>query len=198
MTARPWGSSPLARGLHRDAIPVPAAARIIPARAGFTNLNRKDPDHERDHPRSRGVYAPRPRRPPRPPGSSPLARGLLWIDEAARTADRIIPARAGFTTRRPTTPGHGPDHPRSRGVYFRTMPDGGTKVGSSPLARGLRQAVIDDARGAGIIPARAGFTRRRPRAGRLPEDHPRSRGVYHSEPSPTATPSGSSPLGCVS
>ena len=71
------GSSPLARGLRAGSSPGMRTRRIIPARAGFT---RPLPSHGReagDHPRSRGVYAPRTH-----PG-----RARCWI----------IPARAGFT-----------------------------------------------------------------------------------------------------
>ena len=58
--SRAPGSSPLARGLHlRDAAPL-AAARIIPARAGFTTGAGRRAWPSPDHPRSRGVYpAPR-------------------------------------------------------------------------------------------------------------------------------------------
>ena len=55
--------------------------------------------------------------------------------------ERIIPARAGFTTLRLGAVSGAGDHPRSRGVYV----DGGTtyacRAGSSPLARGLRRSV---------------------------------------------------------
>ncbi|VEI15507.1 Domain of uncharacterised function (DUF2825) [Actinomyces viscosus] len=110
---------------------------IIPARAGFT--------------------------PPAPPvgrgrrGSSPLARGLPACRPSRREPLRIIPARAGFTGRRPTLLWALPDHPRSRGVYFQVSDMRGIMPGSSPLARGL--------------PARWHHHR----GG---EDHPRSRGVY--------------------
>ena len=50
--------------------------------------------------------------------------------------------------------------------------------GSSPLARGLREKYSQRICAPRIIPARAGFTRRALRVGRLLEDHPRSRGVY--------------------
>ena len=86
------------------------------------------------------------------------------------------------------------DHPRSRGVYpgHRRSPCPGS--GSSPLARGLQAAAgsfRDDAR---IIPARAGFTPVAGRCGRLPGDHPRSRGVYPRALRGRATTTGSSPL----
>ena len=46
----------------------------------------------------------------------------------------------------------------------------------------------------GIIPARAGFTGTRWPTPSCTTDHPRSRGVYRSCPTPTAPPAGSSPL----
>ena len=55
-TATWAGSSPLARGLREPATGDPADARIIPARAGFTNERPHDNEWDADHPRSRGVY----------------------------------------------------------------------------------------------------------------------------------------------
>ena len=107
---------------------------------------------------------------------------------------RIIPARAGFTTRTCASSSRSRDHPRSRGVY--TL--GGTHwaylSGSSPLARGLHKAVVLDSLTARIIPARAGFTRR-PAASRFRTwDHPRSRGVYPGSARRQRRGTGSSPL----
>ena len=50
------GSSPLARGLHIGDGQIAEAARIIPARAGFTVRQFRGFRRARDHPRSRGVY----------------------------------------------------------------------------------------------------------------------------------------------
>ena len=50
------GSSPLARGLHVVPGTGVVAARIIPARAGFTRAGDLHRVVEPDHPRSRGVY----------------------------------------------------------------------------------------------------------------------------------------------
>ena len=107
---------------------------------------------------------------------------------------RIIPARAGFTLR--LADRHPPvaDHPRSRGVYDINFGQKSGSVGSSPLARGLRQqgALREGRRW--IIPARAGFTRRC-RSGRPAwPDHPRSRGVYPAGWMLCKGQSGSSPL----
>ena len=112
------GSSPLARGLRRQAVQGRGDARIIPARAGFTTTPPSRRRPPRDHPRSRGVYPSG--RPGRlaSSGSSPLARGLLRIIRERECRKRIIPARAGFTAEYIV------------GDVWRE--------GSSPLARGLR------------------------------------------------------------
>ena len=112
----------------------------------------------------------------------------------ATTIHRIIPARAGFTHHNSRAVHDLQDHPRSRGVYE----GGGDYVfslcGSSPLARGLRQWAFERTLDGGIIPARAGFTRRT-RSGRSRSwDHPRSRGVYTVRPVPAPEGVGSSPL----
>ena len=86
------------------------------------------------------------------------------------------------------------DHPRSRGVYQTKYSPPTIMIGSSPLARGLRNVVDCHLRAIGIIPARAGFTGvcrvRRVWAW----DHPRSRGVYTLMPHPSSPSLGSSPL----
>ncbi len=66
--------------------------------------------------------------------------------------------------------------------------------GSSPLARGLQvlHRSIHDL--AGIIPARAGFTRSYTIDPNGTTDHPRSRGVYHRDPFSQEGSLGSSPL----
>ena len=66
--------------------------------------------------------------------------------------------------------------------------------GSSPLARGLRARRRRLRGGAGIIPARAGFTSTRVLLPWLSRDHPRSRGVYWMGVAERATKTGSSPL----
>ena len=152
------GSSPLARGLlpiieHRK-----SRQRIIPARAGFTIGSRWPRVPPWDHPRSRGVYISQLFEGYTSSGSSPLARGLPADSSRGDYRDRIIPARAGFTSARdPTRPGR-PDHPRSRGVYRPVCGVCARPIGSSPLARGLQVRPV-------------------PQDGKQ-EDHPRSRGVY--------------------
>ena len=159
------GSSPLARGLRGGPGGVDDLAGIIPARAGFTDVEEGLDLFVGDHPRSRGVYLSWASWFCQNRGSSPLARGLPvdW-DDAGRVT-RIIPARAGFTAFEASADGKGTDHPRSRGVYRSWLQCSFSVPGSSPLARGLREA-LTVAHGDGrIIPARAGFTVHRLRPG---------------------------------
>ena len=188
------GSSPLARGLPGPWSPIRSRRRIIPARAGFTTYSGSVAGPPSDHPRSRGVYGTDSGPARARSGSSPLARGLqdcAWVPVAAC---RIIPARAGFTPGCWPSTRAWPDHPRSRGVYSTTPATPPSPVGSSPLARGLRDqdtAAVPNRR---IIPARAGFTGGRVQHDRLPRDHPRSRGVYVRAWRMCSSVTGSSPL----
>ena len=147
-----------------------------------------------DHPRSRGVYYSKIDAAWGAMGSSPLARGLRTENPLPCWPPRIIPARAGFTRAggRPVRPW--PDHPRSRGVYSDRHPRLRGVKGSSPLARGLPSSPSNRPRPAGIIPARAGFTRRAWPAGSAGPDHPRSRGVYAASLARWERRAGSSPL----
>ena len=90
------GSSPLARGLQRAQVGG-GVERIIPARAGFTQGTGQSSQPSPDHPRSRGVYESLHYGHDSTVGSSPLARGLLFILSNAVLMLGIIPARAGFT-----------------------------------------------------------------------------------------------------
>ena len=188
------GSSPLARGLPSQRQGADAGGGIIPARAGFTHPRARGHRRLPDHPRSRGVYTPPPPAQGTPPGSSPLARGLPKNLYDQALAAGIIPARAGFTFRESGRSGGRRDHPRSRGVYPISVAPRPGECGSSPLARGLPADRSVRGLPERIIPARAGFTRRRPGARRWGRDHPRSRGVYRTLRWPCGWPAGSSPL----
>ena len=152
------GSSPLARGLRAEVAGRPPPVRIIPARAGFTAINRDKGDLCQDHPRSRGVYGTPARAVSRGVGSSPLARGLPPLLDVVQELVRIIPARAGFTPWTPSPQWRRQDHPRSRGVYGCAVYVMPVDAGSSPRARGLPLVVIRHDLIHRIIPARAGFT----------------------------------------
>ena len=107
---------------------------------------------------------------------------------------RIIPARAGFTYSLSSCVRRIADHPRSRGVYRTARTRSPSGRGSSPLARGLQPPARGFGAAPGIIPARAGFTRRRLQRPRQGQDHPRSRGVYVIKAFADAGWLGSSPL----
>ena len=171
-----------------------SSGRIIPARAGFTRRRPRPPPLPADHPRSRGVYWRGGGRRSGGRGSSPLARGLRASRRPSRRLGRIIPARAGFTSITPSDQTLSSDHPRSRGVYMARGRRSSSPAGSSPLARGLRRPESRGRRRAGIIPARAGFTRGRRSSRSARRDHPRSRGVYPHTPPPAHPETGSSPL----
>ena len=148
----------------------------------------------RDHPRSRGVYAPTPSSNPDGLGSSPLARGLLLRLRRRAVRRGIIPARAGFTPPEAAGWRRRTDHPRSRGVYSVFMRALVVRRGSSPLARGLPQIGSRCTNNGWIIPARAGFTEEPILCGTNYQDHPRSRGVYHHIKLSLQFQRGSSPL----
>ena len=126
--------------------------------------------------------------------SSPLARGLPGARSPTVRPAGIIPARAGFTQPSPCQYAWQRDHPRSRGVYIQRTDHQTSKEGSSPLARGLPVRVYWRTMDLGIIPARAGFTTAQVGGAAYPEDHPRSRGVYHREADREDEDGGSSPL----
>ena len=85
-------------------------------------------------------------------------------------------------------------HPRSRGENASVMRLGVGSGGSSPLARGKLQLLLVQARGAGLIPARAGKTSRGLIGARVMRAHPRSRGENVNPPDCVVCHSGSSPL----
>ena len=168
--------------------------RIISARAGFTPRARSGSGSRWDHPRSRGVYPGSSGLGGCASGSSPLARGLQLTDLLLNPLERIIPARAGFTAYQWARLARRADHPRSRGVYAAQGQHLPIQGGSSPLARGLPDLLLNLLRLGGIIPARAGFTPEYSSTGVATRDHPRSRGVYRPASRIPYRRSGSSPL----
>ena len=188
------GSSPLARGLLRSEASECRLAGIIPARAGSTPQGRSSISDRRDHPRSRGVYSLASAVLSAASGSSPLARGLPALVLVDVVVEGIIPARAGSTLFVGPQNYLSWDHPRSRGVYGAKVNSEISGMGSSPLARGLRWLTRQAASEVRIIPARAGSTIFFIRPEMMAGDHPRSRGVYHSEPNYGSLSMGSSPL----
>ena len=132
------GSPPLARGVLRKMLKERKLSRITPACAGSTNFICHPVSPFRDHPRLRGEYRWYSRRQavrqdhPRlrgeyfryvvhcyvPPGSPPLARGVLIACHCINNATRITPACAGSTRVGISQNKALWDHPRLRGEYF--------------------------------------------------------------------------------
>ena len=93
-------------------------------------------------------------------------------------AGGLIPARAGTTVRCWQSFLVSGAHPRSRGDHVRVTNKGTGESGSSPLARGPRNALGQVIGALGLIPARAGTTWRAAIARLLSWAHPRSRGDH--------------------
>ena len=111
-------------------------------------------------------------------GSPPLARGILGLLRGIRLVSRITPACAGntqllrgcFYIRR--------DHPRLRGEYAALVNTVCRKIGSPPLARGIRFTCLLKFIRHRITPACAGNTISGLSSGTVIQDHPRLRGEY--------------------
>ena len=140
LTERTSGSSPLARGSRFLVAHRRRDRGLIPARAGLTRPRPPPRTRERAHPRSRGAHPGWMVSAVVLPGSSPLARGsLAWRWRC----------------------GAGPwAHPRSRGAHDADTSSAQIRLGSSPLARGSPVRRHAGPAPHGLIPARAGLTRR--------------------------------------
>ena len=91
-------------------------------------------------------------------GSPPLARGIHSFAEIIGTGTRITPACAGNTRLNHPHDLTPRDHPRLRGEYFQMLLMGLGKMGSPPLARGIRSRYRWTTQHGGITPACAGNT----------------------------------------
>ena len=188
------GSSPLARGTHLSQVTAVQPAGLIPARAGNTHAHEPDQAIDRAHPRSRGEHGDYDRRSKWVVGSSPLARGTPQAKVNIKKPRGLIPARAGNTVNNAVNNALNAAHPRSRGEHrlmrcLHLMPRG-----SSPLARGTPIGIIWAGIRIGLIPARAGNTRRTLSESFHLWAHPRSRGEHVKERMNATAESGSSPL----
>ena len=186
------GSSPLARGARQLVVGVVDDGGLIPARAGSTGLranwSRACSAHPRGEHRSMSLSVSG------ATGSSPLARGAPGRHPRGDRPPGLIPARAGSTRLIRRTLRRGWAHPRSRGEHWTAIKLETREGGSSPLARGAPVAAGVTLKALGLIPARAGSTRRpRPRRPRSPA-HPRSRGEHIVSTIADALTGGSSPL----
>ena len=127
-------------------------------------------------------------------GSSPLARGTRCRTRLGCAHARLIPARAGNTSRLSRRGARPPAHPRSRGEHNAGCIAVFFDRGSSPLARGTLRRIRHVYRHIRLIPARAGNTTHTHIHTLTRAAHPRSRGE-HSPSQRVSSPScGSSPF----
>ncbi|SUY85841.1 Domain of uncharacterised function (DUF2825) [Corynebacterium jeikeium] len=194
VTARRFGSSPLARGARCTSRALGLNGRLIPAGAGSTNTSPRVAATPRAHPRWRGEHTP-------PPpfwfslgGSSPLARGARSHNSLRSSGKRLIPAGAGSTDAAHVDIDTGTAHPRWRGEHSKSGPALQQFGGSSPLARGARLNRLSVSIGNRLIPAGAGSTACRATADDSSAAHPRWRGEHVDGSRRYAEWNGSSPL----
>lgn len=96
---QPIGSSPLARGARPHTDSQRHRNRLIPARAGNTRRAGRWTSRAWAHPRSHGEHAIAALENNPEEGSSPLARGTSRDSPAGFRKVRLIPARAGNTSK---------------------------------------------------------------------------------------------------
>ena len=111
-------------------------------------------------------------------GSPPLARGIPAVRAAWSRIAGITPACAGNTLCVIKAVSVAWDHPRLRGEYGNIAGKWDTRMGSPPLARGIRRISRWGKRSTGITPACAGNTTSGQTVITAVWDHPRLRGEY--------------------
>ncbi len=110
------GPSPRARGSAPATTATAVHSRSIPACAGFSPTELDQFESLPVHPRVRGVQTLTTDRKEWLAGPSPRARGSDLACCGLPLDHRSIPACAGFSSGPGDHPGHGPVHPRVRGV----------------------------------------------------------------------------------
>ena len=188
------GSSPLTRGKLLVALSACDASGLIPAHAGKTHRPCRRAPGGWAHPRSRGENGTRSDLAYVTEGSSPLTRGKRGWPRAPRHHARLIPAHAGKTWRRASSPSSWAAHPRSRGENEWDHISRVETYGSSPLTRGKPDNVVSQGNELRLIPAHAGKTRWRGPSTRSLPAHPRSRGENALIAASVRFAVGSSPL----
>ena len=108
---------------------------------------------------------------------------------------RLIPARAGKTTRRRASPPTTRAHPRAGGENAPPHRWSRVRPGSSPRGRGKRMASLPRPAPSRLIPARAGKTERAPTSARPRPAHPRAGGENSRMITGRGMQAGSSPRG---
>ena len=130
------------------------------------------------HPRIRGEYPVRLRRPECDRGSPPHSRGILAFRFLFVAQRRLTPAFAGNTTTSCSCQPTSPAHPRIRGEYCQENRAKESMSGSPPHSRGIQGDRAENAGRHGLTPAFAGNTASLTLALMPAMAHPRIRGEY--------------------
>ena len=181
------------RGKPYKEAPQIAGLRIIPARAGQTVGGSCNPCSCPDHPRACGANLQEIAGTCPVPGSSPRVRGKRVVRDRVTILPRIIPARAGQTTRGDGITHSRSDHPRACGANYRASPQTNHRNGSSPRVRGKLPVTWFLPLELRIIPARAGQTTARGLSCKGRPDHPRACGANDEPRADWPDSCGSSP-----
>ena len=152
------GSSPLTRGKLVAAGRAGAKGGLIPAHAGNTTRLAHLAFPLRAHPHSCGENSRARSSGVAPNGSSPLTRGKRGAAVPASRRIGLIPAHAGKTGARRSSPGNAGAHPRSRGENISPIECMSSRMGSSPLTRGKLMSLANNGVVRGLIPTHAGKT----------------------------------------
>ena len=190
------GSSPRGRGKPMSDSGRGIWLRLIPARAGKTGNETVDRSGDRAHPRAGGENGLRLLVGDDDRGSSPRGRGKRRRRVPRSAGGRLIPARAGKTSRSRGRDRPGWAHPRAGGENYGTSgvpfcamgssPRGRGKLalarearaydGSSPRGRGKPPVMVVVTAGSRLIPTRAGKTPPANMPRRASWAHPRAGG----------------------
>ena len=189
------GSSPRGRGKPDHAKNPRNRARLIPARAGKTVGVCPYCGMWWAHPRAGGENENLPAAGAGWDGSSPRGRGKPRAVMTSAAPLRLIPARAGKTTRRRASPPTSRAHPRAGGENRSAPVENRQQEGSSPRGRGKHSHAIPERLHPRLIPARAGKTGGVVRRIAALAAHPRAGGENSSHSSRSSAPPGSSPRG---
>ena len=152
------GSSPRVRGKPEGGGLGGDRVRLIPACAGKTDGTATESAPTRAHPRVCGENVRPFAGALRVQGSSPRVRGKRDLRQVLLCRVRLIPARAGKTTRRRPVSPSPPAHPRACGENVLAASSASSTPGSSPRVRGKRHRRRVVSIRVGLIPARAGKT----------------------------------------
>ena len=167
------GSSPRVRGKLAAGEFDCCGLRLIPACAGKTVEPPGDQAPGGAHPRVCGENLSGDQEAMVEAGSSPRVRGKLLELGAEDDREGLIPACAGKTSWKSSTPWPWWAHPRVCGENATAAWSGVQAAGSSPRVRGKRSHDHGPGGPRGLIPACAGKTACALRASRSPPAHPR-------------------------